>query len=249
VGWLRSIAYVTPSSSRYRQPWSSIQGPRGCLPARGGFTKCSIRSDRRRHRTIQKIDSPLMEGIECDRVTFGYPSGQLVLSDVSFRLKGAEKVALVGRSGRKVDAVPSLCANRRPRCRPHPHRRTAASRVHPQNAAAERLLMCPKQPQLFSGTIRQNLLYANAEATEGEMERVIEASATLAASQSTTSWLETALARMRWDLGRREAAAGNRSRSTRQPSVLILDESTSALDLPTSTRSSRRSQPLETTWR
>jgi ABC-type multidrug transport system fused ATPase/permease subunit len=184
--------------------------------------------------TIQKIHTPLMEGIECDRVTFGYPSRRLVLSDVSLRLKGAEKVALVGRSGSGKSTLSRLFARM---ADPDAGRILIEGRqLHEYTLRTLRRSVCyvPQQPQLFSGTIRQNLLYSNSDASDGEMKRVIEAAQLSPLLNRLPLGLETVLGPDAVGIsgGERQRLAIARA-LLRQPSVLILDESTSALDLPT----------------
>lgn len=60
--------------------------------------------------TIQNIEAPLVAGIECDRVSFGYIPERLVLRNVSFRLQRSEKVALVGSSGSGMSTLSRLFA-------------------------------------------------------------------------------------------------------------------------------------------
>jgi ABC-type multidrug transport system fused ATPase/permease subunit len=184
--------------------------------------------------TIQNVHAPLAAGLECDRVSFGYLPERLVLRDVSFRLRRSEKVALVGSSGSGKSTLSRLFARM---ADPDTGRILLEARqLHEYTLRALRRSVCyvPQQPQLFSGTIRDNLLYANADATEDEMKRVIEAAQLSPLLDRLPLRLDTVLGPDAVGIsgGERQRLAVARA-LLRHPSVLILDESTSALDLPT----------------
>jgi ATP-binding cassette subfamily B protein len=96
------------------------------------------------------------------------------------------------------------------------------------------VIFVPQEPVLFDVTLRENLLYGNPQATEEELERVTK-----------LAQLETVIGRLPGGLDEALGPRGNRlSGGERQrvalarallqhPKILILDESTSALDAAT----------------
>ncbi|MBB6144395.1 ABC-type multidrug transport system fused ATPase/permease subunit [Silvibacterium bohemicum] len=184
--------------------------------------------------TIQNIPAPLVEGVVCEAISFGYRPERPVLRDVSLRLQKAERVALVGSSGSGKSTLSRLFARM---ADPTTGRILLEGKpLHEYSLRALRKSVCyvPQQPLLFSGTIRENLRYANADATEAEMERVIEAAQLSQLLRRLPLGLETVLGQDAAGIsgGEKQRLAVARS-LLRRPSVLILDESTSALDLPT----------------
>jgi ATP-binding cassette subfamily B protein len=88
-----------------------------------------------------------------------------------------------------------------------------------------------QDPQLFSGTIRENLLYVNPNATEAEMQMALNQ----AACQNLLARAEKGIDTMIGE-GGLKLSGGERQRLSiarallRQPKLLIFDEATSALD-------------------
>ena len=166
-----------------------------------------------------------------DRVSFSYNHGCLVLNDITFTANAGQKIALVGHSGSGKSTIVSLI----PRFYD-----VSAGQVKIDGhdirdikikSLRRHIGMVLQDPILFSGTIRENILYGNPSATDAE---VIEASKAANAYDfilSLPNGFET-------EVGERGAflSGGQKQRITiaraflKNPRILILDEATSSLD-------------------
>jgi len=183
------------------------------------------------------IPSPMRGYVEMRGVSFSYSNRQAVLQGLDLKLEPGIKVGLVGVSGSGKSTIAKLIA-----------------RLYDVNSGAvyidgidirELLLGCLRtkvcyvmqDPVLFDRTLKENLLLGNASATKEQLRRAAE-----------IANLEELLHRLPrgWDtpLGPRGNAlsGGERQRVAlaravlQNPSLLLLDESTSALDAPSERR-------------
>lgn len=175
--------------------------------------------------------------VELRDVSFGYAGDRAVLSSLSLRVNAGERVALAGRSGNGKSTIARLMA------RLYDAR---AGRVLIEGNDVRDLklknlrsavIFVPQDPVLFDVTLRENLLYGNARATNEELERV----AALAQLESVIRKLPRGRDEPLGPRGNR-LSGGERQRVAlarallQHPKVLILDECTSALDALTERR-------------
>ena len=99
------------------------------------------------------------------------------------------------------------------------------------NKARRQIGFVTQDTQLFAGTVRQNLLFAKADATEQEMLDAMEKASALHLITRTGKGLDTILgeAGMRLSGGEKQRLSVARA-LLRNPRLLIFDEATSALD-------------------
>lgn len=177
------------------------------------------------------------EHIVFDRVSMIYPgaSGEAV-SDLSFSIKRGETVGIIGGTGSGKTTLVSLI----------PHFYDASSgrisvdgidvRAYPTEELRSRIGIVMQRAVLFSGTVRDNLRMGKPDASDAEMKEA------LAAAQASEVVSEKGGLDARVEQGGRNFSGGQKQRLTiaralvRRPDILILDDSSSALDYATDAR-------------
>jgi ATP-binding cassette subfamily B protein len=153
------------------------------------------------------------------------------LENISFEVKTGETVAFVGPSGSGKTTLVKLLVGLY-----HPVKGKIYYNGHPDsNVDFEELRrqigLVTQDPQLFSGTIRENLLFVNPSASEQEMQTALNQ----AACQNLLARAEKGIDTMIGE-GGLKLSGGERQRLSiarallRHPKLLIFDEATSALD-------------------
>lgn len=115
--------------------------------------------------------------IQFENVSFAYPGSKLdSLSNLNFTIKPGEKVGIVGRAGSGKSTITRLMLNL--------YNPTAGSilmdglEIRQLDPAELRANVCyfPQNLYLFRGTLRENLLLANPEATDADIVTAVEVS-------------------------------------------------------------------------
>jgi subfamily B ATP-binding cassette protein MsbA len=169
--------------------------------------------------------------VEFDRVNFDYEKGCPVLNDVSFTANPGRKIALVGPSGSGKTSIVSLI--------PRFYDVSSGSiridgidiRDVKLSSLRRNIAMVLQDPILFSGTIRENILYGKPAASDQEIIVASRAANAYDFILSLPSGFDT-------EVGERgsQLSGGQRQRITiaraflKDPKILILDEATSSLD-------------------
>jgi ATP-binding cassette subfamily B protein len=171
------------------------------------------------------------------KVHFQYPGGKEVLHDITLELEKGKAYALVGPTGGGKTTTASLMARL--------YDATAGSiffdgcdiRSLEPAQRARKIGVIPQEPFLFTGTVRDNIVYGNEDYANCSPERlvaVLEKSNLSSLLSRFPEGLETKVASSgnSISLGQKQLIAFMRA-ALRSPELLILDEATANIDTVT----------------
>jgi subfamily B ATP-binding cassette protein MsbA len=210
--------------------WSNIQEAAGA--ARRIFEILDHPAELPERDEPTALPDPMKGRVGFHGVRFRYGGDQpWVLKGIDLQLAPGERVALVGSSGAGKSTLASLV----PRFYDAVEGSVTVDGVDVREVAVaelrRRIGLVPQEPMLFAGTVRENLLYGNPEATEEEIrEAAREAHAAEFVDRLPEGYEQL--------IGERGVtlSAGQRQRIAiarvflKRPGILILDEASSSLD-------------------
>ncbi len=175
--------------------------------------------------------------VEFDGVSLKYPgAGDEALSNISFRAEAGETIGVIGGTGAGKSSLVNLIPRFYDASKGSVKVNGADVRDYPTEELRALIGVVPQKAVLFKGSIRDNLLWGKRDADDSELmdavrtaqaEDVVEAKGGLGAKLSQ---------------GGSNLSGGQRQRLTiaralvRKPQILILDDSSSALDFATDAR-------------
>lgn len=166
-------------------------------------------------------------------VRFEYPQRKdtLVLNDVSFESQSNQTIALVGASGAGKSTVASLLLQFYEVSDGSISFDGTDCREIDLKHLRGHMALVPQEVILFSGSIRENILFGNPDATEAQMMEAAEKANALTFIESFPDKFETEVGDRGIQLsgGQKQRIAIARA-ILKNPKILILDEATSALD-------------------
>jgi ATP-binding cassette subfamily B protein len=173
-----------------------------------------------------------LHSLEFDSVSFQHNSAQRpAVCNVSFELLSGETIAFVGPSGAgKTTLVKLLVGLYPPREGSVRYNGIDASQIDPAELRAQ-IGFVTQDTQLFSGTIRENLLFVRPSATDAECLDVLRRSAADSLLARADKGLDTLIGE-----GGVKVSGGEKQRLSiarallRRPRLLVFDEATSSLD-------------------
>ncbi|MEB2630993.1 ABC transporter ATP-binding protein [Peribacillus frigoritolerans] len=169
-----------------------------------------------------------------ENVSFGYEADRTILKDISFSVTAGNTIALVGASGGGKTTLCSLL--------PRFYDIQSGSikidgidiRDYKLTSLRKHIGIVQQDVFLFDGTIRDNIMYGNTEATEAQLYQAIEDAQLNDLIEQLPEGLETLIGERGVKL-----SGGQKQRVSiariflKNPPILILDEATSALDTET----------------
>ncbi len=171
--------------------------------------------------------------IEFKNVSFGYPDGSTVLKGISFSFEQGKTYALVGPTGGGKTTTASLIARLYDPTAGHVFLDGRDIRSYEHAERTKKIGFILQDPFLFTGTVRDNILYGNAEyanLTVAELEQKLAESGLDQLMKRFDKGLETPVASgSALSLGQRQLIAFIRA-VLRRPEILILDEATANID-------------------
>jgi ATP-binding cassette subfamily B protein len=187
--------------------------------------------------------------LDFDNVSFTHQTASTpALSGISFRVERGETVAFVGPSGAgKTTLVKLLVGLYQPKEGRVLYNSVDSTRVD-LDQFRERIGLVTQDAQLFSGSIRENLLFVRPDATDAECLDVLHRAAADTLLQRADKGLETVIGE-----GGMKISGGEKQRLSiarallRHPHLLVFDEATSALDSLTEEEISRTMRQISAT--
>lgn len=181
--------------------------------------------------TTPSVPLKLEGGVRFERVSFSYDSGTQVFSNFDLDVHPGEVVALVGASGAgKTTVVNLLLGFYKPQSGRILLDGVPLERF-PLRVLRRQIGLVSQETFLFSGTLRDNIAYANAHATPDEIMAAARAA-------NAHDFIVATPRRYLLEVGERGAqlSGGQRQRIAiarailRNPKIMIFDEATSHLD-------------------
>lgn len=169
--------------------------------------------------------------ISYNNVSFGYNQNAEVLHDVSFNILPGEKVALVGESGEGKTTLTNLLLRLYDLNSGQILIDDQSIANVSQSSLRQQIGVVFQEPALFSGTIRENIAYANPKATIEQITEAAKAANAYDFIQKLDKSFETEIGERGLKLsgGQKQRIAIARAILKNAP-LLILDEATSSLD-------------------
>ena len=160
--------------------------------------------------------------------------GEESMTDIDFAVKKGQTIGIIGGTGSGKTSVVNLIPRLYDATRGTVYVDGQDVKTYDPKLLRSKVGIVPQKAVLFAGTIRENLLWGNENATEEQLERALEIS-------QAKEFVDTKEGRLDFKIaqGGKNLSGGQRQRMTiaravvRDPEILILDDSASALDFAT----------------
>ncbi len=175
---------------------------------------------------------PPMKGeIEFKDVYFAYKDDDYILKDFSLKIKDGERLALVGETGGGKSTIINIASRFYEPTKGEVYIDGINYKEMPLKWVQMNLGYVLQTPYLFSGSIRDNILYGRDDATEEDMLRAAEVVGLDELVKSFKDGYDTEVGEGGGKLSQGEKQLVSFARALiKDPAILILDEATSSVD-------------------
>lgn len=169
--------------------------------------------------------------VEYRTVDFSYQQGSSVLKDISFTIEPGKKLALVGESGEGKSTLANLLLRFYELNSGYIYIDGQDISSVTQRSLRDAIGVVFQDPLLFSGTVRENIAYANVKVAEKQIIEAAKAANAYDFIKKLPDGLDTEIGERGVKLsgGQKQRIAIARA-ILKNPRILILDEATSSLD-------------------
>ena len=175
--------------------------------------------------------------VEFDNVTFGYEDASPVLKNISFTAEKGQVTAIIGSTGSGKSTLVSLITRFYDVTDGRVLFDGTDVRKLPQKTLHSLIGYVPQKATLFSGSIRDNLLYGDENATDERLRLALDISQSSEFVDKLPDGLESRISQSGTNLSGGQKQRLSIARAlVRQADVYIFDDSFSALDLRTDAR-------------
>ena len=196
---------------------------------------------------IEGHESPTQneEMIRFDHVSFSYKEGQ-ALSDVSFVVNKNETIGIIGGTGAGKTSLVSLIPRFYDATTGKIYIKGKPISSYKFKSLRQLIGYVPQSAVLFKGSIRSNLLWGNKKASDKDIEKALEVS-------QAKEFVDKIGLDATIEAYGKNVSGGQRQRLTiaraivKNPEILILDDSASALDFATDAKLRKALKTLDTT--
>lgn len=185
--------------------------------------------------------------VEFDHVSLTYKgAGDESLTDIDFRAKKGETIGIIGGTGAGKSSLVHLIPRFYDVTKGCVRIDGKNVKEYGMDELREKIGIVMQKAVLFQGSIRDNLRWGNGSATTEELNRALEISQAKEFVDSKPGGLDAQIAQ-----GGKNLSGGQRQRLTiaravvRQPEILILDDSASALDYATDAKLRRAIREMD----
>lgn len=185
--------------------------------------------------------------VRFDHVCLTYAGGgSEALTDISFTAKAGQTIGIIGGTGSGKSSLVNLIPRFYDATKGTVYVDGVDVRAYEVQTLRQKIGIVPQKAALFCGTIEENLRWGKADATQQEIWRALQIAQAEEIVRNKAEGLQSAVA-----AGGRNLSGGQRQRLTiaralvRDPQILILDDSSSALDFATDAALRRALRQME----
>ncbi|MBR2788978.1 MAG: ABC transporter ATP-binding protein, partial [Erysipelotrichaceae bacterium] len=170
-------------------------------------------------------------------VSFAYEKGIDAISDVSFKAKKGQTVGVIGSTGSGKSTIVNLIPRFYDVNKGEVRVDGLNVKDYSRKTLLDKIAIVPQKAVLFEGTIRDNMLWGREDASDEDIYEALKTAQALEVVEGKKEGLDYIV-----EQGGRNFSGGQRQRLTiaraliKKPEILILDDSSSALDFATDSR-------------